>query len=301
MLYAPVAATTGPRQVANSYIFRFHILHLYYLLQVTSLENNKFGVRNIDTGSMHIVVGANLRRPCRFIENLPVSHSRVQLKTICNIPSAAVPPNSVALQILKRLHENKIELQVKFDSSDSNIVDLLDTTTEPHSLMTRMLPVLFTPIAVELDPAESLPDLSATQRDLRKSSTTLNEHLPEVSIIERELLKSSVTQNARKGSQPLLPLSPPTSPPNDKSENKEKESSKQVQRYYFNDLEHRILPLGENMEVIILNAVGLENSGYVTACFFDCEEEAESLQNFLNLVAQLGSDDDKLQPGFSPE
>ncbi|TDG44227.1 hypothetical protein AWZ03_009347 [Drosophila navojoa] len=268
-----------------------------YRAEVVSLDNNKFGVRNIDTGSMHLVVGANLRRPCRFVENLPVSHCRVQIKTICNIPPEAVPPNSVAMQILKRLHENKMDLLVKFDSCDRNIVDLLDLTAEPNSLMTRMLPVLFTPIAVELNPAVPLPGLSTIERDLKKSSAILNEDLPEVSSIERELLKSSVTQNVRKNSLPPLPPSPPTSPPSEKSE----KSSKQVQRYYFNDLERRLLPLGVNMEVIILNAVGLENLGYVTACFIDNEEEAEHLQNFLNLVAQLGSDDDKLQPGFLPE
>ncbi|EDW15545.2 uncharacterized protein LOC6574026 isoform X2 [Drosophila mojavensis] len=271
-----------------------------YRAEIVSLDSNKFGVRNIDTGSMHLVVGANLRRPCRFVENLPVSHCRVKIKTICNIPPEAVPPNSVALQILKRLYENNMEMLVKFDISDRNTVDLLDLTAEPHSLMTRMLPVLFTPTAVELTPAETLPSLSTMEQDLMKSSATLNEDFPEVSAIERELLKSSVTQNVEEASLPPLPLSPPTSPPTNKSENSEK-SSKHVQRYYYNDLERRLLPLGENMEVIILNAVGLENLGYVTACFFDSEEEAERLQNFLNLVAQLGSDDDKLQPGFLPE
>ncbi|XP_023175827.1 uncharacterized protein LOC111602786 isoform X2 [Drosophila hydei] len=245
-----------------------------YRAEITAVENNKFSVRNIDTGSTHHVAGTYLRRPCRFIENLPVSQCRVKIKTICNIPSTAVPPNTAALQILKRLYEHKSELQVKFDDSDSNTVDLLDFTAEPYSLMTRMLPVLFTPVAIELKPAEDLPELTA---------------------VNPKPIKPSHDQYTPVTALPPLPPSPPNSP------REHQKTSNQVQRHYFNDLKRHLLPLGENMQVLVLHANGLHKTGYVTACFFSSEKEAEEFQDLLNLVAEIGSSDDQLQPGYLPE
>ncbi|EDW68365.1 uncharacterized protein Kots [Drosophila virilis] len=242
--------------------------------EITGVENNKFVVRNIDTGSTHNVARNYLRMPCPFIENLPVCQCRVKIKTICNIPSSAVPPNTVALQTLMKLFAQKTEMQVDFEDADGKTVDLLDFSAEPQSLMTRMLPLMFTPVAVELEPAMSLPACP---------------------VVAPEPIKALQAEQISAIEVPPLPPSPPNSP----IENEK--SSKAVERHYFNDLERHLLPLGENMIVLILNSTDLHKCGYATACFFSSEKVAVNFQKLLDRVASIGIVDDTLKPGYLPD
>ncbi|KAH8417858.1 hypothetical protein KR222_007325 [Zaprionus bogoriensis] len=230
--------------------------------------SNRYVVHNIDTGSVHRVPGSSLRMPCRLLEYLPVSQWRAKIKNICNIPSIAVPPNTVALQLLRKLYEQKVEMKVEFFDTDCSTLDLLDLTVEPQSLMTRMLPLMFTATAVELQPAKNIPEVVETAPEPTKA--------------------------AKAEQLPSMPPSPPQSPM------ESTKNAKRADRHYFEDLQRNPIPTGEQMQILVLNSIGLHKSGYATACHFDNEKDAETFQSLLNLVADLGCSD-KLLPGYVPD
>lgn len=206
---------------------------------------------------------------CRFLECLPVSQCRAKIKNICNIPSMAVPPNTAALQLLKRLYDQKFELEVEFFDADCSIIDLLDNSVDPPSLMTRMLPMMFTAAAVELQPAQNLPAVVEAEPEPKT----------EKNVIEL----------------PPLPPSPPSSPV------QSVEKKKRNGRHYFGDLQHIPISISEQSKyILVLNCIGLYKTGYITACYFDNEETAEGFQNLLNIVNEYGSSDAVL-PGYVPE
>lgn len=238
-------------------------------LQVTGTEGTQYTVHNIDAGSVHLVPGSYLRKACRFIECLPVSQCRAKIQNICNIPSIAVPSNAVALQLLKKLHDRKCEMKVEFFDADCTIMDLLDNSVEPPSLMTRMLPMMFTAAAVELQPAQNIPaDLKAAPEPAGASK---------------------VDQLS------ALPPSPPSSPVAESVKNK------RPGRLYFDDLERKPIPYGEqSIYILVLNCIGLQKTGYITGCYFANEKDAETFQTFLNVVNDYGSSD-TLASGYKPE
>ncbi|XP_051862728.1 uncharacterized protein LOC127565893 [Drosophila albomicans] len=121
-------------------------------------DNENYRVLNIDTGIHHLVTAAYLRKSCAFLEHLPVSLCRSNIKNICTIPSTAVPPNTSALNLLINLYEKKSELLVEFSDSTCSTLDLVGFNEEPHSLMTRMLPLMFTSEAAPV-PISALPPL----------------------------------------------------------------------------------------------------------------------------------------------
>ncbi|KAM8719122.1 hypothetical protein ACLKA7_011778 [Drosophila subpalustris] len=240
---------------------------------IADMENSRYGVRNIDTDTAHRVPPSYLRKSCAFLESLPVSKCRASINTICSIPPDVVPPNTTAIRLLTKLCEEKSELQVQFSDSECSALDLLDAKIEPPSLVARMLPLMFTPTAVYLKPAEDLPEAHV--------------YLPEdIQVTEPSTL--SIT------GLPQLPLSPPNTP------NVVEKNTKQIKRHYFDDVKRDMLPLGAKVQILILNSIGLHKMGYLTACFFSSEKIAEDFQNFLNLVADIGNDD-KILPGYQPE
>lgn len=234
-------------------------------LQVTGTEGTQYTVNNIDVGSVHLVSRSYLRKACRFIECLPVSQCRAKIQNICNIPSIAVPSNTVALQLLKKLHDQKCELKVEFFDADCTVMDLLDNSVEPPSLMTRMLPMMFTAAAVELQPAQNIP---------APPEPTNASNLDQLSA---------------------LPPSPPSSPVAESVKNK------RAGRHYFDDLERKPIPYGEHsIYILVLNCIGLQKTGYITGCYFANEQAAESFQNFLDVVNDYGSSN-TLASGYVPE
>lgn len=231
-------------------------------LQVTGNEGGAryYTVHNIDAGSVHRVPVSYLRTACRFLEHLPVSQCRAKIKNICNIPSIAVPTNTAALQLLKRLYDQKSELEVKFFDADCSILDLLDNSVDPPSLMTRLLPMMFTAAAVELQPAQNLPAVVEAALELKGAENLIQ--------------------------LPPLPPSPPSSPV------QSVEKKKRNGRYYFSDLQQNLIsPSEESKYLLVLNCIGLYKTGYITACYFDNEETAESFQDILNIVNEYGSSD----------
>lgn len=241
-------------------------------LQVTGTEGTRYTVHNIDSGSEHQVSGLYLRKACQFLECLPVSQCRAKIQNICNIPSIAVPHNTVALELLKKLHDQKCELKVEFFDADCSILDLLDNSVDPPSLMTRMLPMMFTAAAVELQPAQNIP--AALEAAPEPTSTSKSDQLPP------------------------LPQSPPSSPVGEADSIKK---NKRAGRHYFDDLERKPITYGEqSIHILVLNCIGLQKTGYITACYFANEQDAESFQNLLNVVNDYGSSN-TVPSGYVPE
>lgn len=236
---------------------------------VADMEKSRYGVRNIDTGTAHRVPLSYLHKSCDFLENLPVSQCRSTINTICSIPANVVPFNTTALRLLQKLYDEESELEVQFFDSDCSSLDLLDIKAAKPSLIARMLPMIFktTPTADAQEPAKELPEAI--------------DHVPEVI----------------NASQPVtlkLPPSPPNTPII------QEKSKLQIKRHYFDELKLELIPLGDNIQILILNAVGLRNTGSVTACYFSSEKIAENFQSLLNRVVDFGNND-KLLPGYLPE
>lgn len=229
-------------------------------------------MHNIDVGSVHHVSGTYLRKACQFLECLPVSQCRAKIRNICNIPSSAVPPNTVALQLLNKLHDQKCEMKVEFFDADCSILDLLDTSVDPPSLMTRMLPMMFTAAAVELQPAKNMP--AAFEAAPEPTNTSNSDQLP------------------------ALPPSPTSSPV---GEGKSIKKNKRVGRFYLDDLKRKPITYGEqSIHIIVLYCIGLQKTGYLTACYFANEKDAESFQNFQNACNVYGNSN-TVPPGYVPE
>ncbi|EDV91365.1 GH17400 [Drosophila grimshawi] len=249
------------------------------VLVVTAVKNNTFSVVNIDTGCAQDVPEKWLRMPCSFVENLPVSLCRARISTICNLPLCAVPENSAGLQLLMKLCQRQSEMKVEFKDSECSIIDLLDFSVEPQSLMTRMLPLMFTPAPVE---QQSTQNVDASARVLK----------PEA------IQASPMVESAPHDELPPLPLSPPNTP----IQKGALIAGGHIERYYFSDMERHPIPLGEKMQIIVLNAIDVHKTGCITACFFSSEEVAEHFQDLLNKVFTIGKTHDKLtSPRYIPD
>ncbi|KAL7745288.1 hypothetical protein ACLKA6_015314 [Drosophila palustris] len=237
----------------------------YYRAEVLDMEGGSYRVRNIDTGidSVDRVPSSNLRKSCAFLENLPVSQLRASIKAVNLIPSDAVPPNTAALQLLMELYEHKSELLVEFVDSECSALDLLDANVEPSSLAARMLPMIFTASLVKSNPVEIV---KAPQLD-------------DFSIV----------------GLPSLPPSPSDSDSDSYMENAN------IERHYFDDIKRDLIPLGKNVQVLILLATDLHKTGYVMGCFFANQKAAEKFQYLLNHVNDFAKDEDKSPPDYLPK
>ncbi|XP_034487105.1 uncharacterized protein LOC117791452 [Drosophila innubila] len=231
---------------------------------VADMESSRYGVRNIDTGTAHRVPPSYLHKSCAFLENLPVSQCRVNISTICSV-STKVLPSNISARILQELYDAESELEVKFTDSDCSSLDLLGIKAENSSLVFRMLDIIF-----DDKPAEELPKGP--------------QHVPE------EIKATQPGTLSISG----LPPSPPKTPI------VEEKSKKQINRHYFDDIKRELLPLGNNVQILTLNAIGLHKTGYITACFFSSEKVAENFQNLLTSVAEIGNDD-QILPGYLPD
>ncbi|XP_020811305.1 uncharacterized protein LOC110186459 isoform X2 [Drosophila serrata] len=214
--------------------------------EVSSVEDGLFEVQNVDTGASHKLKLSELRKSCRFLENLPVSLMRIQLNTICTIQEVAVPANNSATPMLEVLCAQKEELSLRMVDKNTATADLLFSSGEQRSLANRMVQLIFLPIP-------GSPNSDA-------ASTSSEPILPDVSA--------------------ALPPSPPNSP--------DQVEAQPVKRFYFKDLTKKLVPLGDNVDIMTLSTEELRNSGYITALHFESESDAENFQSSLNLVASHG-------------
>ncbi|XP_017117522.1 uncharacterized protein LOC108139324 [Drosophila elegans] len=246
--------------------------------EVLSVADGMYNVKNVDTGAHHQLHLSALRKSCRFLDNLPVSLLRVQLKTVCNIPDAAVPPNNAAINLLHTLSAQEEILKLEREDSSTSIVDLLSSSGDQRSLVSRMLPLMFTPAP---EKAKDAPPKAAP------TPATLDPFLLEP---PKDL--------------PPLPPSPPNSPTPVRSVDTKKltdcTQKKPFERYFFNVLPKHLVPLGYKVNIILLNAGGMPETGFITACFLQNVKVAEEYQTFLNLVANQGACDHNAVPGYVP-
>ncbi|EDV44049.2 uncharacterized protein Dana_GF18797, isoform B [Drosophila ananassae] len=242
--------------------------------EILNVKNGMFTVENVDTGSSHTVHLKALRMACRFLENLPVSLMRVKLKTVRDIPEAAVPVNSGAIRLL---NEHSAQQDIfSLDMPISNLaVDLLSRSSDQTSLVGRILPIMFT--------SANPPDAPPTPA---KPTAQPSSVAPQPVLLEP----------AR--ALPPLPPSPPGSPDRlysvDARQLLELSTAsvletKPFERYYYADLVKHLVPVGEDIEVICLGACNMSKTGYITACFFQNEKVAENFQGLLSLVAHHGT------------
>ncbi|KAH8283977.1 hypothetical protein KR054_006297, partial [Drosophila jambulina] len=228
--------------------------------EVSNAAKGLFVVQNVDTGASHTVKMSELRKSCRFLENLPVSLMRVKLKNVWNIPEAAVPPNNSASYMLQVLSAQEEELSLKMVDESTATVDLLSSSGEERSLVNRMLPLMFVPMpeSTKASPSAAVP-------------------LAPFLLDDAEV--------------PPLPPSPPKSP-------EPVVETKPIERFYFKDLTRKLVPLGDNIN--LMNVQELQDSGYITALHLEFESEAESLQNSFNLVASYGECAHNAVPDYVP-
>ncbi|XP_030369942.1 uncharacterized protein LOC115620707 [Scaptodrosophila lebanonensis] len=264
----------------------------YFRGEITGVKNNRSTVLNIDTGVNFDVDNNQLRIACPFIANLPVHLTYCKLKTISDMPAAAILENCEALRILNVLSLLEENMRVEYDE-DRAYVDLISHTVEPNSLVTRILPLLFKP-STEEAPKQALPPSVCTPSP-EKHKDRLQKPL-------------EVPEPDSVSSLPPLPPSPPRSPYplaspevrnmslmrlDDLSENN-------IERYFFDDLPKNLVPLGNQSNVLVLNVAGLSETGNIMACSFANEMVAENFQVVLDLVRSHGSCSHKGLPGYVP-
>ncbi|XP_043653321.1 uncharacterized protein LOC122620090 [Drosophila teissieri] len=257
--------------------------------EILSTANGIFDVKNVDTGATQKVELAAIRKSCRFLENLPVCLMRVQLKDICNIPDAAVPVNNGAIQLLNKVCAQEEMLSLGMVDATTSTVDLLSSSSSPCSLVLRMLPLMFTPVQ---DKPEVVPPKAA----LTPSQS------PVVSP-EKQKVQSPLLLEAAKDLPPLPP-SPPESPvpvePIEKSASQIVPHDKPIERFFFNALPKNLAPLGDKVNLILLNADGMPQTGYITAAYFKDGKVADEFRDMLNCVAHQGACDHNAVPGYVP-
>ncbi|XP_016961150.1 uncharacterized protein LOC108031893 [Drosophila biarmipes] len=254
--------------------------------EVLSNENGVYNVMNVDTGATQIVELDSMRSSCRFLENLPVCLMRVQLKNVCKIPDAAVPANNAAIQMLHKLCAQEERLELEMVDASTSTVDLLSSSGDQRSLVTQMLPLMFTPVQ---ENANASPPKAALTPAPSPVATPEQRKKPAPVLLEaaREL--------------PPLPPSPPESPtPVRREDSNNQGSQKTFERFFLNDMTKNLVPVGERISIILLNAGDMTQTGYITACFFKDGKEAEDFQNLLNLVTKQGACDHNVVPGYEP-
>ncbi|KAH8337702.1 hypothetical protein KR074_007039 [Drosophila pseudoananassae] len=240
-------------------------------------NSGEYVVQNVDTGACHTVDFKVLRVACRFLENMPVCLMRVILKTVRDVPEAAVPPNSAALPLLNAVC-NQQEIFV-LDMPDSNlVVDLLPRSGEKESLVGRILPVMFTSPKSE------------------ETKATGSQLITDVVAATKVSVPAVFVEPA--SSLPALPPSPPGSPDQTFSVDARKllelsttcvMQTTPFDRFYYHDLPKHLVPVGEDAEIICLNAGNMSQTGFITGCFFLNEKVADNFHSLLSLVATHGT------------
>ncbi|KAH8250889.1 hypothetical protein KR038_009571, partial [Drosophila bunnanda] len=231
--------------------------------EVSSVEDGLFEVLNVDTGACHRVKLSELRKSCRFLENLPVSLMRIKLRNIWSIPETAVPKNNSASHMLQVLCAQEEELSLEMHDKSTATVDLFFSSGEQRSLAIRLLPLVF----------EKMSE-SPNSNPASQEATPSAPFVPDVSAAA------------------ALPLSPPKSP--------DRVETQPVKRFYFKDLTKKLVPLGDNVSIMVLSSQELKNSGYITALYFELQSEAESLQICFDLVASHGECAHNVDPDYVP-
>ncbi|XP_016983898.2 uncharacterized protein LOC108047970 [Drosophila rhopaloa] len=249
--------------------------------EVLSVEDGMYNVVNVDTGANHQLDLTVLRKSCRFLDNMPVSLLRVNLKTVCNIPDTAVPASNAAIHLLHLVSTQEEIFNLKMEDASTSTVDLLSNSGEQRSLVNRMLPLMFTPMQEKEKVAAPTPAPSPVA--CKQSDPFLMEPAKDL---------------------PPLPPSPPDSPAPfhsvDTPELMEGASKKPFERFFFNAMPKYLVPLGDKVNIILLNAGGMTETGYITACFFQNGKVAEEFQRLLNLVAKQGECGHNAVPGYIP-
>ncbi|XP_070072837.1 uncharacterized protein Kots [Drosophila takahashii] len=250
--------------------------------EILSTDDGVYNVKNVDTGATQTLELTAMRKSCRFLENLPVCLMRVQLKTVCNIPDAAVPANNAAIQMLHKLCGQMELLDLEMVDATTSTVDLLSNSHEQSSLVTRMLPLMFTPVQEE-------------KADVAPPKAVLTPAPSPAASPEQRKVPAPIFLEAAKDLPPLPP-SPPNSPPlSGAAANQET-----FERFFFNAMPKKLVPLGDKVSIILLNAGGMPENGYITACFFENGKVAEDFQNVLNMVAKQGECQHNAVPGYVP-
>ncbi|XP_017047115.1 uncharacterized protein LOC108092124 [Drosophila ficusphila] len=255
--------------------------------EVLGTKDDNYIVKNIDTGATQNVDLTAMRMSCRFLENLPVCLMGVQLKTVCNIPDAAVPANNAAIQMLHNLCVQEEKLTLEIVDAGTSTVDLLSNFGDMRSLVNQMLPLMFTPVkegTPATEPKDALtPAPSPVASPVNRKKT------------DPVMLEAAIDL-------PPLPPSPPVSPIPVNSVNLTQETATKepFERFFFNAMPKYLVPVGNKIPVILLNAFEMSETGYITACFFENGQVAEKCQNLLNLVVQHGACEHNVVPGYEP-
>ncbi|SPP88107.1 uncharacterized protein LOC117589665 [Drosophila guanche] len=256
---------------------------------ICGIENDLFSVHNIDTGATYLVERQFLRMSCRFLENMPVSLSRVQLKSVCDIPECAVIPKNAGCELMKELLAENVEFRVEFVGSSTQLVDLHFGSGEATSLALRILPLMFTPVsfttqevAAAKPAAVAVPASVAAPAPAKVSAPA---KVPAPAVVPKELTVKTRPAASEMSNEliPPLPLSPPASPIIET-----KEPQQQFQRHFYKDVPKILIPLGERIDAFLLNASELSKSGYITACHFKNDDESMYLQDLFSLINSEG-------------
>ncbi|EDX13009.1 GD20465 [Drosophila simulans] len=256
--------------------------------EILSNASGMYEVKNVDTGATQKVELAEIRRSCRFLENLPVYLMRVQLQNMCNIPDAAVPVNNAATQMLHKLCAQEELLKLNIVDATTSTADLLFSSGDSRSLTARLLPLIFTPIQEksEVAPPKAAPTPSPLPVASRKEQKVSSQNL---------LLLDAVND------LPSLPPSPPESPsPAVVPTKKSASHVLPIERFLFNDLPKNLAPLADKVNLILMNADGLPQTGYITAAYFKNGKEAEEFNKMLSLAGSQGACDHNAVPGYVP-
>ncbi|XP_017140914.1 uncharacterized protein LOC108154936 [Drosophila miranda] len=244
--------------------------------EISGVANDLFRVYNIDTGAIHQVEAQFLRMSCRFLRDMPVSLSRVKLKSVCDIPECAVNPINAGFQLMKELMTDNVQFRVEFVGSSTEIVDLYSCSGEPTSLTLRMLPLIFKPV--------SMYSLEVATSDPAPASAPAPAAVPASAVIPEGLKVKTTPPAASETAEDLSPLPPsPTVSPAI-----ETKGAETFERFYYKDVPKILIPLGKRVNAFILNGSGLHQTGAITACHFKDVTEAESYQKLFNLVDSLG-------------
>lgn len=252
--------------------------------EILSKDSGLFEVMNVDTGATQKVELAEIRSSCRFLENMPVCLMRVQLQNVCNIPDAAVPVNNAAIQMLHKLCAQKELLKLNMVDATTSTVDLLFSSGDSRSLTTQMLPLIFTPVQ---EKAEVAPPKAASTPSQLPVVTHKQQKVSPQSLLLLDL--------------PPLPPSPPESPsPADVPTKKSASHVLPIKRFLFDALPKNLAPLGDKVNLILMNADGLPQTGYITAAYFKDEKAAKEFEKILSLTSSQGACDHNVVPGYVP-
>ncbi|KAH8278881.1 hypothetical protein KR018_010685, partial [Drosophila ironensis] len=276
--------------------------------EVSAMNGDLYTVANIDTGAVHQIPFEMLRMSCRFLETMPVSLVRVKLQKICQLSPADISGATDAVALLREYSKDKEIFILDAEDTDTS-VDLLLRDYEDQSLVSVLLSNIVTtdkgagsetprlPLSspdltdesiIPTYPCESLTSLvlEPTYDDVKKLMVDKAESLPSLP----ETLGSAE-------SLPRIPSVQSGIPESFKSGGGE---MKQYERFYLQDLRRCVIPIGDDIEVIVLCAQNVAELGYITACHFANENVGDNFETLLALVAHHGSCSDMKPLSYIP-